>query len=305
MSLVDVEISSGVMNNALIFLGRAIDELTSHEDRNDSELTIDVAVMSVTLMQISFELIAVSYLVGRHGVRHVMRKRDRGKTDAEILQMFRRGELNTATGSELLELIGEEDIFGDDEIESISTFQNIRNKLIHLSYVMSGGDRYDFKYDLVHYIVHVIVKSVHKNDDVFSDPRVVEGVVGSASYEKLISFPAYISKMESLLRSGGHDVLRCPHCGRRTYSADDEICFVCLWSIEVYERASCGKCGAGRSVVFDSLNIDQNDHMVRGLCLKCDEDDVVYKCPKCGGVQCLEAPAEDEYCTPDHCVWRE
>lgn len=301
--LIQDEIVNSAVKNSITFLRKAIDEITLHDDTSDAPISVEIAIISISFIQMSFELILVAHAIKSHGLRSILLKRDAQKSDAEIEALFMSQKLGTQRFGDIKNNL---DIFGNiitkESLHLVKNFQNIRNKLIHLCYIFDDNELYDIKYEIIYYIVHVIVPIFCHGDDIITSSIAIESVVGSASYNKLVSFRPYVEKMEELARISSHDVFACFYCGHRSFAVEAEVCFVCNHMYDDFERADCGRCGARHSVLFDSLNILINHNMMRGVCLSCGEDDVVFKCPKCGISHCLEASIGKDTCYEGHCA---
>jgi hypothetical protein len=304
MMSVEERIVTAVRENSLVFLNKAIRELTSYDDSSDHPLPIDVATISTSLIQIAFELILTSYSIENHGIRSVLQPKDKSKGDEEILSLFTSGNLKTIQFDDLKERIQKSDrIFSEHDIASIGSFQAMRNRLVHLHYDLSAGDRYDLKYEIIYYIVHVIVPLLPASEHDWSESIAVENRLEPETFRKLVSFPPYVQRMQTLARRASANVYTCFYCGNQTFAQGVLLCYACNCQFELEQFADCGKCKAKRAVIFDHLNISLNNNQARGLCMNCNEDDIVYKCPKCDEAYCMEGLIGKETCSPEHCIY--
>lgn len=74
----------------------------------------------------------------------------------------------------------------------------------------------------------------------------------------------------------------CVSCNNRTYNKEENYCHVCNFDGSLAgEFIDCTRCGESNSVIFDHLNIADNNNMMNGFCLNCSENCIVYKCPVC------------------------
>jgi hypothetical protein len=63
----------------------------------------------------------------------------------------------------------------------------------------------------------------------------------------------------------------------------------------------CDYCKTKRSVIYDNLNIALNNNETKGLCLNCDNDGIIFECPKCGLAHNIETKFEG-VCNKDNCI---
>ena len=302
MSISD-KVSEAVLSNSFVFLNKAIHELCSHDDSDDNPLEMDTAILSVSLIQIACELILIAYVVKMDGIRSILNTKDCQKTDGEIENLFESNDLQTKIFNVLKsEVQDRHQLFNDDALYRIESFQKIRNKLVHLHCNLYEGDRYDLKHELIYYIVHVIVPVLsHDNDSCF-ESMAVESSLDKKAFAKLISFPPYVEEMQKLAEQASTDVYKCIHCGHRTFAKELDVCFACNYDYSDQEFANCDRCKKRNSIIFDHLNIEFNHNEARGLCPNCDEDDIIYKCPICEETYAVEASCGIDICYHDHCI---
>ncbi len=300
---VESEVYEAVKNNALIFLNRGLKELASHNDFEDAPLDIELVTISVSLLQISFELALNAYSIEKLGLRTILWKKDSELSNAEIYELFQSNELETKSFNKLLdELQLRTNIFNEDALHHIKLFQKIRNKLVHLRCNLYEDDRYDLKYELIYFISHVLVWLISTTDELFTSSQILEQYIDYESYKKLISFQPYIDEMEKVARQESKNVYKCFYCEQNTFAAKMELCYTCNYDFSDQLFADCGMCDEKGSVIYDHLNIDINNNEARGLCLNCDEDDIYYKCSECEILYGLEASGGVGICTPQKCL---
>jgi hypothetical protein len=302
--MIDQKISTAVRKNSFIFLNKAIQELCSHDDKNDAEITAEAAPLIITLIQISAELVLASYSVKKYGVRIILKEGDRNKSDLEIESLFDSNELSTKNFNELKNDLQErEEIFSEEKLYLVDRFQKNRNKLVHLHCTLGKDDRYDLKYEMIQYIVNIIIPLLSDDAKGWPSSDDIEAQLDKSSYRRLLSFGPYLEKMRELARFDSEVILRCVHCGHKTLAQETGKCFACNYEYEDQEFADCGYCKKENSVIFDHLNIGFNDNMARGVCLNCDEDDIIYKCPRCEEAWPIEASSGDEICEDGVCLF--
>jgi hypothetical protein len=108
--------------------------------------------------------------------------------------------------------------------------------------------------------------------------------------------------MSKLAAQASEDVYKCIFCNQRTFAQEKNLCYCCNYNLSLCGFLDCCYCGSKKSVVYDKLNIGyQVDHSLRGLCLNCDSDCIVFECPKCQTAYNLE-DFQEEHCTEDKCI---
>jgi hypothetical protein len=260
-------------------------------------------VISVSLLQISFELALNAYAINKLGIRSILFKKDIDFSDEEIFNLFSSNELQTKNFNTLLtEVQSHSSLFDDVALEHINVFQKTRNKLVHLHCNLQEDDRYDFKYDLIYFISHILIWLITTTEEFLTISQILENELDNDAYKKLLSFQPYINEMEKLARNNSRYVYKCFFCKNNTFATEMELCYSCNYDFSEQHFADCGICNAKSSVIYDHLNIEINDNQARGLCLNCDEDDIYYKCPECEILYGLEASGGIDICEPENCL---
>lgn len=298
---------SKVRDNSWLFLRRAINELISHDDTNDEGLNKERAIIALTLIQMSFELSLVAYFIKVDGIHGIVNDVDATLTEERLLSKFANNELMTKPFNSLKTIALSRNIFlnSDDEY-LINEFQKVRNKLVHLNYNFHQSDLYDLKYDLTYFIVKVVIPTL--TGDEFKPSQAIAENIDSKDFLKLVKFPPYASEMSKLARENAEHVYRCIVCGNDSLATSygDEHCYSCCEDFSEAGFIDCPCCKSKCSLIYDALNIkSQSDWTVRGICLKCGTDDIIYLCEKCGSEVALEATIGEGKCCLDFCQWDE
>jgi ligand-binding sensor protein len=302
-----LEIVSKVRKNSWLFLRRAIKELVSHDDSLDDGLTEETATISTTFIQIAFELSLVAHFLKKDGIHGIVKGSDSSLTEEELLEKFEDNDLNTKSFNSLKKDAIDDHVFLCTDDESlIDEFQKVRNKLVHLNYKFHTGDLYDLKYDLTYFIVKVIIPILSGEYERPSEAISIN--LDSKDFVKLINFPPYAYQMYKAAKEQSDFVYKCVHCGNESLAVDsgNEHCYSCCSDFTGAGFIDCPYCKSRGAMIYDALNIDaQRDFSIRALCLKCEEDDVVYYCKKCDAEVALEAYAGDGKCHLGYCEWGE
>lgn len=297
------EMYNAAKTNALVFLNKAIDELVSHDDSDDTPLGTNTATISSALLQVAFELSLVAYAIKKKGIAVILTKKDNTAPESTIRDKFQHNELKTKGFSELFDELGAT-IFDDVDLEHIKTFQNIRNKLMHLAYIFHEADRYDLKYELTYFACNPVLQLISENGDYLTTSELICQHINQDSFEKLVQFPPYVAEMERQVMLVSTP-LTCIHCGNHTLAKEELICYVCNYEYESEAFANCPSCSGNRTLIFDHLNIHLNGSMMNARCLQCGTDDVVYQCLKCDEAYSMENLLEKERCRKGHCKFHD
>ncbi|EGQ9275220.1 hypothetical protein K5B43_003823 [Vibrio parahaemolyticus] len=294
-----------IRDNSWLFLRRAIRELINHDDSKDDGLTKETAIFGTTFIQISFELALVAYYLEKEGIQGIVKGPDLALTTEELVSKFERNELNTKSFNVLKNKAISENIFlNETDADLISEFQRVRNKLVHLNYEFCDGDLYDLKYDLTYFIVKIIMPILSDN---YQNPsEVISTYLNKSDFFKLISFPPYAGEMYRVAKEYSDNVYDCVHCGNKSLAVDikNEQCYSCGALYLGLGFIDCPYCNSNNSMIYDALNIKgQPDLTIKGLCLECKEDDIVYLCKKCWRSVALEGYVGLEKCHPEYCEW--
>lgn len=253
----------------------------------------------VFFLQISLELATEYFLIKEKGLRAIIATRSQiSLTDEELLQAFWKNEIKTKTFEQLKELMQEysnDFSTSKDELTIIDIFQLYRNKIMHLNYNFEQ-DLFDIKYEFIYLIVHVLIPLLNDEEYEVTPSEFYEYCLNKDEFLKLINFPTYVEKMESLAREESRYVYKCLECHHETFSVNDELCYCCNFQMPLQDFGDCILCGSEKSVVFDNLNIEINNNIMRGLCLNCDKYMLVFKCPQCGNIYTFVAKDQNITC---------
>lgn len=299
--------ASNIRDNSWLFLRKAIKELISHDDSKDEILHKDKAIVAITFIQMSFELSLVAYFVKADGIKSIVKGSDVSLSEQELLTKYENNELVTKSFNSLKKVVLEQrSLFTEGDEYFIDEFQKIRNKLVHLNYEFDEGELYDLKYDLTYFIVNVIIPTL--TDEYEKPSQAIAINIESNDFLKLIKFPPYAYEMYKVAKENSDNVYRCIHCNNDSLAVDfgEEHCYSCSEDLSQAGFIDCPYCESKRSMIYDSLSIScQNDRTVRALCLKCQEDELVYVCNECESEVALEANIGLGKCSPDFCKFSE
>jgi len=293
-------ISRKIFRNSTIFLNEAIHHFNEGlESKNNKMLTI------VTL-QMSLEL-AIKYKIARdYGIRFIFEKITDSTTDAEIIDAYNSNSLRVKefdATKNFLKSKKDENMALSEEYAYMEKFQKYRNKLVHFDYNFSSAEESELEDD----IIHILVKILHtlmSDSEIEKENRFffVE-IIDKEEYSKLLTNPKYYHALKNMVEEEYDEVYFCPICGRTLFLPINK----CLGCLNLFDNPNCfgfvkcNYCGKD-TVIYDNCNLEANKFL-RGLCINCENDTVIYRCEHCGNVYNFESHDKD-MCSPEHCSWR-
>lgn len=305
MSYHEEMIYKTVYSNAVLYIRRAIKEITSSQNNLDDVFDNETGIISSLFCQMSIELSLKAFLIKETGIKTVIEQRDANKHDSEIWNLFNNNNLHTKSYNDLKGvIIKRKDLiwFQDVHKNYLNKFQTNRNRLVHLNLFLNSRDLSDLKSETIFVIVHILVPLLTDiNFDFESPTEFYEKHLTIDDFNKLISYKPYYEEMEKLALYPTGKAYNCPECYKRAYSTENDLCYCCnLNYSDAVEYAICNNCNE-EAVIFDPLNISLNNHRGNGLCLKCENKMEVYKCPECTSSYTFYSINELVRCSPNRC----
>ena len=299
----DNEFSTVLSKNAIMFLDEAVGFINMgiKERKN--------MVLAIVNIQLAVELSMKASIIDFYGIRKVLIDKQAQMTDLEIEQLFRENKLKVREYDSLKNFLksndkdGERYDFKKTQYKYMERFQNYRNQILHSSYIFSDKECEEMEKDLLYVLMHIIgVLMSNRMDDEYRE--FVQEYLNYKEYSKLMENPIYNHELQVFLERYYDKLYTCPHCGTKTVTPN-RYCARCLTNFnvsnEIYAFVKCGWCGE-EMVICDAANIENNNNMIRGLCLNCEEDTIVYKCPKCHSFVNAELFDSSE-CHEGFCKW--
>ncbi|QBA19750.1 hypothetical protein EU348_00640 [Chryseobacterium indologenes] len=276
------EIYSTIYKNAVLFLKRGIKEII----QNDRKIfDPEIAIMSCLYIQTSIELSLKAYLIKEVDITAIL-KSNKSLSNENLLEKFKQNHLKTKTYEELKTILNDKRdlvFFSDVHFEHLTRFQLYRNKLIHLNLFLSDDEIINLKKELIFAVTHLLMPLLTDISFEFESPsEFYEEYLDKEDFDKLISFRPYIDEMHNMAIKYSGLAYECINCFNRTFSPNNEKCYCC--NLDLFNAAgyiNCDACEGKKAVVYDTLNIHDNDHSINGLCMKCGNKMMVYECPDC------------------------
>ena len=299
----DSIIKTALFRNAIVFLNEAIYRFNLGIENYDNK------VLSIVDLQMSLELAIKFTIANYRSASSIFEDKSVvGLSEEEILSLFLDNKLKVKEFEQLKNYLKGDRFFCTEfssEFSYMEKFQNYRNKLVHQSYNFSEDENAAIEKDIIHIIVYILYRLL-SNDVSSSDYKeYLYEYIPQEEYQKLLSNAIFAAEIQSKFECEYGKLYLCPLCSTRSLTPLKK-CYRCLESFDdrnFFGYVTCNYCDED-FVIFDAGNIDCNNGFIKGLCLNCEEDTIVYKCKKCGGYSNLEA-FERKKCTPEHCLWEE
>lgn len=301
----DCEFSDILFQNAIMFLNEAVGFINSgvKERRN--------MVLAIVNIQLAVELFMKSSIVDFYGIRKVLIENQAKMEDSEIESLFRENRLKVREYESLKNFLKSDQSdhirynFEKDQYQYMERFHHYRGQILHSSYIFSDQEREEMEKDLLYVLMHIIGVMMHDSMDE-EHAKFVQQYLVDNEYSKLMENPIYNQELQIFLENNYGKLYTCPICGTKTVTPY-RYCARCLTdfdlSNDIYAFVKCGWCGE-EMVICDAANIEINHNMIRGLCLNCDNDTMVYKCPKCHDFVNMELFDRSD-CHEGFCKWKD
>lgn len=306
MTKFETDVHDKVIENSKLFLKRAIREIVNEESAYEPMTEENATVISL-YVQFSLELGIKATVIKKFGLRSMLKEPQHQRLDdSKLMEKFLNNSVITKDYNSFIQNV-EENLVDYSlnlyDIESLKRFQYYRNRLAHFNYNFKLDELTEIRTKITYVIVHLLIKLLSENEDIAPSQFYLREL-NHKEFDGLISYPPYLNEMENFARSSGRQLLMCPICSAITLFKDDHECACCLSAFDdskAFGFIDCKFCKEKESVIYDRLNIhSQTHHDIRGLCLNCKEDTIVFECPRCNCAYDLEG-IEEINCTESVC----
>lgn len=294
----EVKIINKLYQNASIFLNDAILHL------NKGVNSYSDMLLAVVGIQMSLELAIKVRIAQDYGIAAILEQVDAGTSLDELSQKYENNSLRVkefeATKNFLKSKRTYNQIFSG-EYGYMERFQKYRNKLVHFNYNFSDVELVEIENDIIHIIVYILHALLSSDISTEEYREFIFENIKSSEYKKLLENSKFRTELHNVIVREYGESYSCPICDRKLLTPKKK-CLGCLLDFRdrmAFGFVKCKYCGK-ETVIFDALNLPNNE-MLRGLCVNCGEDTVVYKCRLCGNVYNLECFDPTE-CKPDYCT---
>lgn len=298
MSQLKANVFDALIRNASTFLNcsiRAINQGLSN--RNNK-------IIAIVNLQMALELAMKAKIVENYGIGYIIQNLAEGTSDAEIQEKYENNDLRIKEFESIKNFLKANHMFDFEKTEYkyMSRFQTYRNKLVHFNYNFSEEENEQIEHDIFYILVYLLGTIMSDALD-GENPTYMQEYIDMKQYEQLMQNRSYTGFLDEFITDTYGNPYYCPICSKR-FLTPSKKCLGCLSDISVGTNAfgyvNCKFCGAEATVIYDRLNIANNRGMLRGMCVNCLSDTIVYKCPRCG--QAFDLEGFGNNCTPDHCV---
>ena len=172
--------------------------------------------------------------------------------------------------------------FERKEYQYMEMFQKYRNCVLHSSYIFNEQERQSVEKDVIYALIHILGILMSEETGI-ENRKFMQEYLNDSQYAILLQNPIYNHELYNFLKKEYEDLYTCPYCSTRTMTIDYKCarCFNTFSDRHFFQYVTCGYCGEDM-VICDAANIGYNNNYIRGLCLNCGNDTMVYKCSKCG-----------------------
>ena len=321
MNAFEQQLYDSMVHNSLLFLEDGVKNLIQKYETNMK----DTIVLSCALIQISLELAMRAFILRVKGIKSILdRKQQNNLTIKEIEELYQSNRLKVLEFEALKkQLKGQEfkkkviikdsqksyekevALFTQEDYYIIDTFQTYRNKLVHFCCNLESETLEQLRDNLVYYVVRIVLCLLYNNFEQKKTAEYFEQLLGGKFYTMLWNNKGYITAMEKLAAERSANVGICIECERKTYSIDDEFCYLCNFNLQdACSRTDCLICGSHNAVVYDKLNIHNpgNHHLSNCFCQHCGNKHEIFECPICKQIHWTYFDEEKLSCYDGHCA---
>lgn len=281
-----------LFRNAIMFLDAGVGFI------NKGFTTYRNMVQAIVNLQMAMELALKSSVVSYCGIRTVLNNKQSELSDLEIEELFNKNLLKIREYDDIKNYTKGKNHLYDFERKQynyMEKFQKYRNCILHSSYIFTDEETKQMEKDIIYTLIHILGILI-SDETLIEERKYMQEYLNKHEYALLLKNPVYNTELNVFLNNEYGKLYMCPYCSTKTMTSDYKCarCFSVFADRHFFEYVRCGYCGEDM-VICDAANIDnRDDHMVRGLCLNCKVDTIVYKCPKCGKFVNTELFGEDD-----------
>lgn len=296
-------IKSALFRNAIVFLNEAIYHFNLGIKQYHNK------ILAIVDLQMSLELSIKFTIANYFSINDIFEEKSIvGLSEEEILLGFQDNKLKVKEFEQLKNFLKGNKCFCTEfsrEFSLMEKFQNYRNKLVHQNYNFSEEEEMTIENDIIHIIVYILYRLL-SNDISSSDyNEYLYEYIPKDEYKKLLANEKFAKEIKLKFETEYGKLYMCPLCSTNSLTPMKKCykCLECFDDRHFFGYIRCKYCEEDY-VFFDAGNMDCNSGFAKGLCLNCQEDTIVYKCPKCGEYSDLEEFG-NKMCTPDRCIMEE
>lgn len=291
------EFAQLLFKNAIIFVDSAIGYINRGLDNYVN------MIQAIVNLQFAMELALKSSVVINCGIRTILVGKQSVMSDTEIEELYATNKLKIREYDDIKNYTkGRNHLYNFErkEYQYMEMFQKYRNSVLHSSYIFNEQEKQGVEKEIIYALIHILGILMSEETEI-ANRKFMQEYLNGSQYAVLLQNPIYNQELYSFLKKEYEDLYTCPYCSTKTMTIDYKCarCFNIFSDRHFFQYVNCGYCGEDM-VICDAANIECNNNYIRGLCLKCGNDTMVYKCPKCG--QYVNAELFDKTkCRVDFC----
>lgn len=293
-------ISNSLFKNCIVFFTEAIRHFNQGIDKYENK------IMAIITTQMALELSIKYTIANQYDVKDIFESIN-NISDDDLLDAFKNNKLRVKEFDRLKNYMKAKREYSEilsTEFNYMDKFQLYRNRLVHQNYNFSKEEELQLKNDIVHIFVYILYVLLSGDVNAEEYREYVFEYIPPEEYEKLLLDSTFSKEIKEKFKDEYGELYICPDCETRTLTPHKK-CYKCLYLFDnpaIYKYLECSYCSK-KLVLVDALNIDdQSDHCLRGICLNCQEDTIVYKCPKCQGFYNIENFKSDNCIPFERCI---
>lgn len=307
MTALEREIYNTVSHNAGLFLNEGAKHMFDLEGNLLPTLSVDDFVLAVSNLQIAMELAIRSYILYNKGIKPLLYKSDREKTEADLRTLYetkRLKVLDFETISNQLKGIDYQDLkLTREQRNLMSNFQTYRNKLLHFACPIEINDINSLRKSLLLYSINTVMYLLSNKYTDKYPPEMFMDFTGRDFLHNLHFDKTYCDAVREVAEKSGNTIWQCPMCNNDTYSLEEEYCYCCGFMGSHLHRTDCEGCGTKQSVIYDTgAHVIGHPFLYSGFCQKCEQMNVIYECPKCHEAYFYDFFDDESKCNESRCV---
>ena len=271
------EFAQLLFRNAVIFIDSAIGYINKGLDNYVNML------QAIVNLQFAMELALKSSVVSCCGIRTILVSKQSCLSDSEIEELYVTNKLKIREYDEIKNFTkGRERLYNFErkEYQYMEMFQKYRNCVLHSSYIFNEQERQSVEKDVIYALIYILGILMSEETGI-ENRKFMQEYLNDSQYAILLQNPIYNHELYNFLKKEYEDLYTCPYCSTRTMTIDYKCarCFNTFSDRHFFQYVTCGYCGEDM-VICDAANIEYNNNYIRGLCLNCGNDTMVYKCSK-------------------------
>lgn len=280
MGIIEEQLGKRLKHTFKLYVTHAIEHALS------AQKTEHDILQSITNFQAALELLTKFYLMRNGDWKTVVETSFHRSSEADILKAIQNGNIKTTQFSDNKKLLKDLILLDKTDLSLMNKFQTLRNQVVHLGVINPPQNILNEAILFFGSIIHKLEwQDTLPTDDQFMTNS-LSCLIGPALYQKLITNSSYVGDAIDRAHDHWDDVKYCIECGNESWvladNDDVRICYVCglRGPEDAFGFIDCPNCKAEGALIYDALNIADNES-IPGKCCACTETIDVTQCPEC------------------------